>query len=35
MRTVALPVDVDTQDTHAEPKEEFLKVMFPRIRMAE
>ena len=34
MRTVALPVDVDSEKIHAELKEEILTVMLPKIRVA-
>jgi len=35
MRTVVLPVEVDTENIHAELKEGILKVMLPKIRVAE
>ena len=35
MRTVALPVEVDPENIHAELKEGILKVTLPKIRVAE
>ena len=35
MRTVALPVEVDAENIHAELKEGILKVTLPKIRVAE
>ena len=35
MRTVALPVEVDSEKIHAELKEGILTVMLPKIRVAE
>jgi HSP20 family protein len=35
MRTIALPVEVDAENIHAELKEGILKVVLPKIRVAE